>query len=412
MLCVHIGPGPLGLGLIVEQLERAGFDICLVGPPARADREQRRFGIAFTDPTGGLEYRQVRWACNAASADELPAEVLALVRSSEPLLITCALGERIEERVEFVLDLAAMRPAGAETLLLACENEPHTAYASIAERAGATLTLCRCVVDRICSWPTERSTDARGRVVLSERPRDGQGRRVVRAHPVGEWLVFADVASAALKQLVDAPCVSLAGEADREGLEARKLWVVGGVHMVLALIARLAGMDVLPLDGECERDFIARAQPLMRSISGALASRWPRMAPSDEYLSERIRAFVQSPDTTARVLRRLVRHDLRPLMSRVDERLGAAARAAAQAGEDCDCFYETMALLVTVLSDRRLYYPDPTATILDAAIDEQALELFTGTLSGWLESRRAEALVDELRHALAGHRAIDWPLRA
>jgi hypothetical protein len=36
MLCVHVGPGRLGLGLIVEQVLEAGFDVCLVGRAVRA----------------------------------------------------------------------------------------------------------------------------------------------------------------------------------------------------------------------------------------------------------------------------------------------------------------------------------------------------------------------------------------
>jgi len=410
MLCVHLGPGRLGLGLIVEQLDQSQFSVCLVGPPNPPDdaHEQTEYGLASTSPDDGLGYRSVPWACNAATVDELPSEVLASIESDEQILITAALGERIAERVDFLTELVDRRPDGAETILLACENEPHDAYDILAGRCGARLTLCRCVVDRICSWPVTIATDDTGRTIVTEHPRDSSGRRIVIAHPVGEWIIATpEPVPAPLTQLAAAPLVTLI-TGDLGGYEARKLWSVNGVHTVLALVARLEGIRQLPLTDPQRQAFLRLAAPLLAQISEAVTHRWPEVPVDATYGPERIRAFTEAPDTTARILERyLVRHDLTPFMRRLNRRIGDAAREASAAGQDCEPFYQAMALAVSVLGDPQRYYSekdgDPPP---DELVDQAALALFDDCLQGWLDERRANDLRATLERALRDQRAL------
>lgn len=408
MFCVHVGPGRLGLGLIVEQLDEARFSVCLVGS-ADADRaERKQFGLSFIDPDIGLEYRDVAWASSPAAVEDLDAEVLALVERPTPLLITCALGERIAERADWIVELLRRRPEGAETVLLACENDPHPAYEEIVRRSGDVLKTYPCVVDRICAWPSTATIDDRGRRVLVGHPRDKQGRRVVSVHPTGEWIISVEgEIPAVLAQLAHASLVTVTHD-DIAGFKARKLWSVNGVHMVLALIARSEGVDVLPLAGDHGQAFLNLAGPLVRQISAGVAGRCPDVVADEDYVSARITAFAESPDTTARILdRHLVRPDLRALMRRLDSRLGDAARAAHDAGQDCEPFYQAMALVLAVLSDLTRYYPSDG--LLDHAVDEEAADLFARVLDGWLDEERASDLLGALRRALRAHHAVGLP---
>ncbi|HEV3318365.1 MAG TPA: hypothetical protein VG053_01360 [Solirubrobacteraceae bacterium] len=406
MLCLHLGPGRLGLGLIVDQLDEVRFSVCLVGSPDSDSKEQTQFGLSFIDPDTGLEYRDVEWASNADTVEDLPPDVLELVDGPEPLLLTCALGEGIAARADWLVELVRRRPDGAETVLLACENDLHEAYEQLIRRAGDALKTYPCVVDRICAWPSKTAIDDRGHRALISHPRDDQDRRVVSVHPIGEWIIsVADDVPATLSKLSEASLVTVT-HLDNAGFKARKLWSVNGVHMVLALIARREGVDILPLEGAYEQAFLTLAGPLMRQISAGVAGLWPEIPVEEEYASARIAAFVESPDETARILERhLVRTDLRPFMRRLDRRLGEAARAAQAAGQDCEPFYQAMALVVAVLSDLTRYYADDGQP-LDRTVDEQVIDLFARVLERWLDGERASDLLATLRRALRGHHSV------
>jgi hypothetical protein len=408
MLCVHLGPGRLGLGLVVDQLDQVGFSVCLVGRPdvAPEESERQQFGLASADPEVGLEYREVAWSSNAGSVAELPAAVLDLLSARDPVLITCSLGDSIAERVEFIAELLDRRADGAETVLLACENDPDRGYEQIERLCGDALSVCPCVVDRICATPMAHSIDQLGRDRLTPRPRDDAGRRVVAIHPVGEWVVSAPgIEAATLTRLSGAPLVRLV-DGPIDAYKARKRWLVGGVHLVLALVARRESADFLPLDRLHEIAFVELAGPLMSQMSSALGSAWPDVPLDRDYAEQRIRAFTETPDTTARVIGgRLIRSDLRPLLKRVNVRIGDAARAAREAGEDCEPFYDAMSLLVSVLADHTRYY-DEGAPELDPIVDKEALEIFRSVLADWLDHRRASDLLETLERALRVHYAV------
>lgn len=411
MLCVHLGPGPLGLGLIVEQVSKAGFDVCLIGPPDPGPglAERQEYGIAFADPDLGYQPGDVRWPCNPKTLADLPPAVLETIAAREPMLITAALGAKITERQGLIIELLARRPPGAETVLLACENDPHPAYQTIASACGADLLRYDCVVDRLCSLPRSIVFDEEGNLSVITHPRDDRGRRVVSVHPTGEWVISAPTReSAVLAQLARAPLFNITGE-PIDFYARRKRWLVGGLHMVLALIARREGADLLPLQPGYADAFLARARPLMAQISAGLHGDPAGIRIEHDYTEQRIRAFLEAPDTTARILERhLLRADLRGLMARLQVRVADAARAARDAGQDCEPFYDVMALLVSVLASPSSYY-DEIAAALDPDIDGEVILLFEQALAGWLEQRRAQDLSQALTRALAAQRALGAP---
>jgi hypothetical protein len=396
MVCVHFGPGQLGLGLIVEQLLEVGFDVCLVGRPDARPREQKRFRLEETGVGERLPSPQVRWAKNPATFDDLPKPVAWAVREDGPLLISAALGDHIAEAVGLLREILDERPAGAPTLLLGCENEFAKSYDDL-ESSYADLLVLRCVVDRICAWRLKK-------------PRDSKGLRFVQFHPVGEWLVPVEGAlPEPLARLAGASMVSLI-EGSMDGWRKRKLWAVNGTHIVLALVARLAGTDVdPPLEEEHALAFVELATPLIEQVVRGVNHNWPEVEIDESYVYDRIRAFSESPDSTKRLIGKyLVRGDLRPFMKRLNQRVADAARAARSAGEDGEAFYEAMALVVQVMRDPSLYYPDAATPSED--VDEEAVKLFDNSLD-WLDDRRREDLVAGLRLALAGERRIGDPVR-
>ncbi|HEY2537407.1 MAG TPA: hypothetical protein VGI24_10550 [Solirubrobacteraceae bacterium] len=394
------------MGLIAEELDQSHFSVCLIGSPGTG-REPREYGLAFTDPDIGLEYRIVDEYSDAATVSELPSRILSEIGSTAPLLITCALAAQITTRMEFLADVIDRRLAGSETVLVACENEPHDAYRELARRCAGKFVTCPCIVDRICAWPSTVTIDENGETIVIEHRRDDENRRVVLVHPVGEWVIAApQPIPATLMQLQRAPLVQIT-HGEITGYENRKLWSVNGVHMVLALVARLEGIRQLPLIEPYQQAFLQTAMPLMAQITAAIEDQYPDIPHDPDYMPDRIRAFAQAPDTTARILEQtLKRSDLRAFMGRLNRRIGNAARAAHKAGQSCEPFYEAMTLVVDVLSSRPLYYRETEPKPIDDLIDQEVLVMFAATLADWLDGPRAQDLQATLGRALNAHRSL------
>ncbi len=223
MLHVHIGPSPLGLGLLVPITLAAGFDVCIVGRPG--SRNKREYGCASTGPGGSLLYHRVDWFEGPGQPGDMPEELRTRIASPEPLLLTCTLRKEIAGRRDFIESLLRMRPAKSETLFLPCENAPDSAYEQIANACGGLdVLMMRTVVNRMC---------------IGDDP-DIDGRRMVCAHPLGEWLIErpAEGLGEILLALQTRKEVLIVD--DIEARHDRKLWMVNGAHQALALMARKA----------------------------------------------------------------------------------------------------------------------------------------------------------------------------
>lgn len=385
-LAVHLGPGPLGLGLVVDVLLRQGFDVCLIGKPE--GKEHKEYWLAFADPDRGLQSRQVQWACNPRDVQGLGDDVTVRLRTDSSVLITCALGDKAAERDSLLREILALRPAGAETVLLACENEPDEIYAAIAQ-GFPDVYYCACVVDRICS---------------RDKPEiDSEGRRRLLVHSVAQWVIRQPQGRPhhVIEQLADADEV-VATDQPLDAHKARKLWVVNGVHLLLALLARKEGLEELPLDDARRAAFEQLAQPLIESILEAVERRWPDLRRDPEFAADRVRAFCESPDSASRILRhRLIRSDLTSLMARLDTRLGSAARLATEEDVDTYWFEALVDVLLETLRDRNAYLAEPSGAHPTAEKDEDAVELFEQFMAGWTNPERAERAARELRALLA-----------
>jgi hypothetical protein len=227
MLHVHIGPSPLALGLLVPLALAADFDVCVIGRPG--SESPREYGCAGTGRGGRLRYHRVSWFEGPNRPSDLPVDLKDRIGSDEPLLLTCTLRKMIADRRYFVEELLRMRPPSAETLLLPCENAPDSAYEQIATSCqDSGVRALRTVVNRMC---------------IGRKP-DIDGRRMVFAHHLGEWLIERpSSASEILAALESADEVEVVD--DIEARHDRKLWMVNGAHQALALMARKGSQRIL-----------------------------------------------------------------------------------------------------------------------------------------------------------------------
>jgi hypothetical protein len=130
---IHIGPGAIGLGLIVASSVEAGLPVHLV---ARANSKLTctRFGVEIggteTEPVRDLPVASLSFADRV---DELDAKALVDIDTCDDLLVTVSVTtEHVGEIAELVLGIASRRVArteGSPTMtFIAAENDPGPAY--------------------------------------------------------------------------------------------------------------------------------------------------------------------------------------------------------------------------------------------------------------------------------------------
>jgi hypothetical protein len=404
MLHVQIGPSPLALGLLIPSTRAAGFDVCIVGRPG--DESPAIYGCAGTGPEGRLRLHRVAWFVGPSTVNDLPNELLERIRSDEPLLLTCTLRDRIAERREFIEALLEMRPEGAETIFLACENAPDAVYEQISDAcSNRGVWVLRTVVNRMCI----------------ERPRDSYLRRMVFAHELGEWLIEQPPRSSSiLTALETVDEVRVVDDIDAR--LARKLWMVNGAHQALALIAWHANLRALRVVGRADElesaddmreaalrpGIIARLAYLHGAMDEALKDGHPGLTDNLDYGIEHVEAYGEHPDSIRRVLGAFRRLDLRTFIETLDIRLAEPARVCARIGRSVEPFekvfdvFEMLAGNLDAFLDADRVRENPDAISLRD--DLSAVAAYEALFDGWVPPQEARERVVRLAEALADHR--------
>ena len=328
-------------------------------------------------------------------------------------MLTCTLRKEIAGRREFVEGILAMRPPGAETMLLPCENAPDGVYEEIANSCRDDgLSVLRTVVNRMCM----------------ARDPDIDGRRMVFAHPLGEWLIERPARAGGILSALEA-----AGEVevvdDIEARHDRKLWMVNGAHQALALMARKGSQKVLriptasdasqrPLTAGEELDdmslsgrdvaVVARLSHLHGAMDDALANEHPGLEGNLDYAEEHVVAYAEHPDSIKRVLEAFRREDLAPFVKTLDLRLARPARICHGLGRSVAPFAFVFDIFEDLAADRDAFLDAEQVRLaphlIDSEADARAVAAYARLVDGWMMGEEAEKRVSRFMKGLAAHR--------
>jgi hypothetical protein len=389
VLHVQFGPSPLALGLLIPASRAAAFDVAIIGRPG--DRSPVRYGRSISGPHGRLVYTTVQWFEGPSTFDDLPDDLRARIASAEPLLVASTLRDQIIERTELVERVLRARPAGCETVVLACENAPHRAYNDIAGVADETGTLMlQTVVNRMC--------------IASEN--DSDGRRLVSAHPLGEWLIERPARSMELlEQLATATEVEIVD--DISARHDRKLWMVNGAHQALALMARRANHPDLPLAAR-DPTVAARVSHIHAAMNDALEKVHPELSDNLDYAVAHVQAYSEHPDSINRVLGQFNRSRLASFFVMLDDRLGRPARICARNGVSTAPFVAVINQLDQLLANVDAYQDAESLRNGIAGIDPdrdvEAVRAYEDLLTDWMADQEIARRARYVEAVLAQHR--------
>jgi hypothetical protein len=406
MLHVQIGPSPLALGLLVPCTLNAGFDVILLGRPGGSGC--RRYIHESTSTGQEVEHCVAAFEGPDRLAD-LSSEARARIESEEPMLLTCTLRGAIAGRRPLVEELLDARPHGAETVFVPCENSPSPIYGELEKRCGSNGAVSlRSMINRMC---------AKG-------PPDSKGRRTVRAHPKGEWLLERPPRPVSLLEVLSS-VEEVDVVEDLAAREDRKLWMVNGTHLALALTVRCtperdfgieedARPDGTSWEDEGSEDdmrsaarrpeVIARLSHLHGPMDDALRHEHPGLEGNLDYGLEHVLAYMEHPDSAARVLSGFRRQDLAPFIETMEERLGRPAAICHAMGRSVEAFEHVLDVLEDVVADPDAFVdaaeirenPD----LVTQAADARAIEAYQRFIHPWMSPAEAEQRADRFTTAL------------
>ncbi len=394
MLCVHLGPGRLGLGLVIDTLLHLQLEICVVGAAGREPPNVRTHEVEYVAGGDSSFEREVRWVANPVHVDDLDPEVVRRLGENEPVLVTGSMAHEARAREGFLRELLERRPKEAETVVLACENVPDAMYARVVEDFPH-VHYCASVVDRIVNWniPAERA----------------DGSRRVMAHRIAEWVICHPEprASGVISRLDRSLIVRIVGDEHLlAGYRKRRQWGVNGMHLFMALITKFDEDDVpLTLHDDVFNKLRARVMPLVTVVLRAIEQAHPDLPYDQRFVDERLTVFRQTLNSTTRILdQRLLRADLRDLMRHFDTCIGAAAREAHGLGLACDAFEAVVELLVSTIDKRPLWFDQPEPDAMSPSIDNEVIALFQHAVARWMDPVAARKEEERLIRMLSFHR--------
>jgi hypothetical protein len=388
---IHLGPSKLGLGLIVPITVDLGMEVHLVGREGAFF--EPGFGISFA-AEGAVSFYRVDSFEGPESFEELNPDARQALDSPRPVLITSTLRGAIDGRYQFVRELLTARvDCGGETLFIACENMPHELYGRLREEFEPQgITFLSTMVNRIC--PT---------FIEGHDPR-----RIVRAHPLGEWVIKSPPKTTSLVELLRTSTL-VDFVPDLEPYEVRKRWLVNGGQLQLAILAHSAKKRSLraaanrPGLRDPVNHFHAEANRVLESV-------YPELERNLTYGIEHVIAFCEITDEVKRVLD-IRRANLSPFFTNFDSRFGEPARRAAElaGGKTPEIFLDCLLTLERLLEHRRAYnWMDPIEprrrARLSADVDAKALAAYESMLTGWLPATAIDVRVQRLDLILTAHR--------
>jgi hypothetical protein len=405
LLHLQIGPSPLALGLLIPATLAAGIDVCVVG--RAGDQSPREYVFSGSGPTGRATIHRVEWFEGPDEFGDLPEDLRRRIASREPLLITSTLRDRVAERRPLIEELLRARPPAAETILLACENAPDPIYREIAGACGHVGFRClRTVVNRMCIG----------------LPADSEGRRVVSAHPLGEWLIERPASSSELLGALEVVAEVEAVD-DIDARQDRKLWMVNGGHQAVALMGRSAGVAELQIShseepqeggrGQADdlhlaardRDVLVRLSHLHGAMNTALLARHSGLGDSLDYGYKHVCAYGEHPDSINRVLGAMTRRELAPFTRTLELRLAEPARICFNENLPVRPFSFVFDVFEDLLNDLDAFIDADLIRrdhrLVTSEADTRALAAYSQLTTGWMSDDEARDRCRRFAKALA-----------
>lgn len=391
---IHLGPSKLALGLILPVVFEIGIPSHVI---ARAGKDSRpAYGVSLA-PDHPLQYYPLASFKGPVRISECHPDILRALTDGRPALITATLRGGIAGRYPFVRELLEARRGAAETIFLACENSPDPLYASLREEfEPAGIQFPATVVNRIC--PKFLDPDL--------------GRRVVRGHELGEWLIERPRPGALAAALESAELVSYHDTID--GLEKRKRWVVNGGQLYLAILAHEA----------MEQSLVEAANtPGLRDLVNhfhsetirVLRSAHPELPENLKYCVDHCIAFCEVADDVPRMVA-MQRADLMPFFKTLRRRIGepAALGSKMSGGQTPEVFLQLFGAVDSLLEREAAYDwgdpADPGGTcVINAEVDKRAIDEYAAMLDGCLPPDEIELRRRRLEIILRSHRSQNEP---
>jgi hypothetical protein len=261
---IHIGAGRLGLGLIAASGAQARLDLHLVHRTSSSVPEPLHVSLTVVGEHGaaaGPSFEIPSVSCSDTVQGLAPA-VQTVLRHAPHLLITTAVTtEGLAARRDFLIELAAERAKSDQvrsTAFIAGENDPGPGYPALKAELRALGVDCRdTMVNRVCpSIEADLAADARR----------------VTVDALAEWVIAGRPTGAALGALARVSHVRFV--ADVEPYEVRKRWLVNGVHLAIAILARYRRLPSIDV-AVAEEGRIAWIERLQAVLIGALERRHP-----------------------------------------------------------------------------------------------------------------------------------------
>lgn len=307
---IHIGPGCLGLGLIVTASIEAGLGVHLVARKESRLSSSPRFRAVIMGDRDTKEVNlPVITFSRSDTIENLSAEAREVVSDAPGLLITIAATTKgLEDRHAFLLEIARLRAESAKaetTIFIPCENDPGKSYAELRKKLDSLGVECLdTLVNRLCPELKINSDGTKAEVIADE---------------MAEWVIESGSdhqrALAALGELDYVDFV-----ADVRPYETRKRWLVNGAHLALAIVAHAKRIDSIDV-AAAEPGRAQWLEKLHEVLIEPLDSRYPDLSENGHYAKRHVAAWMRHEDEVVRIMRRLRRADPLPFFDDLERKL-------------------------------------------------------------------------------------------
>lgn len=301
---VHIGTGRFGLGFVGYFSNKLGFSTTFLNRTAERSRSRneklrvnKKYHIKYydADQEDAVGFDRLEFF-----SQEDVGHALALLRDSDTLLVTTTVGEsQLPSVAPLIAQGLKERNTNAPLFLIACENG-HRCSSVLARRVNAILeteqqnaVFVDCVVDQICH----------GINVNEEMV-------TVSAESYREWII--EETDSQLEQQLREPRIKFVQSDQLDLYELRKLWLVNGFHLALAILGATSSgggtdtriKEVLETtDAELEGYVEGIQRELVDALLYEKENRTFNAGDLQDYIEKTKNRFKASPDNCKRILR-------------------------------------------------------------------------------------------------------------